>query len=208
MSKTSEPMINVHEHRIYFNGNIDVGSMSKLTSEIVKMETKILKDLGKFRRNLEKHIEKELSDEAEMVLMDIQPKPIYLYITSPGGVVTQALAVYDMIMDLRVPVYTVCKGFVASAGTIISLAGKKRYITPSSYMLIHQLSASHSGTFEKLGESYENSKILMECLKRIYLRHTKITEEEIDEVLKHDLYWDAETCLEKGLVDSILIKNN
>jgi ATP-dependent Clp endopeptidase proteolytic subunit ClpP len=202
MSKVLESMIHVHEHNIYFNGNIDAGSMSKLTSEIVKLETKIMKDLGKFRRNLDKYIEKELSDEVDMVIMDIQPKPIYLYITSPGGIVTQALAVYDLIRDLRVPVYTVCKGLVASAGTIISMAGKKRFITPNSYMLIHQLSASHSGTFEKLGESYENSKILMEALKRIYVGRTKITAEEIDEILKHDLYWDAETCLEKGLVDS------
>jgi ATP-dependent Clp protease, protease subunit len=201
MSKTSEAMINVHEHSIYFNGNIDSGSMSKLTSEIVKLETKIMKDLGKFRRNLEKHIEKDLADEAEMVVLEIQPKPIYLYITSPGGIVTQALAVYDLIVDLRVPVYTVCKGLVASAGTIISMAGKKRFITPNSHMMIHQLSASHSGTFEKLGESYENSKLLMECLKRLYLKHTKITAEEIDEILKHDIYWNAETCLEKGLVD-------
>jgi ATP-dependent Clp protease protease subunit len=177
-----------------------------LTSEIVKLETKILKDLGKFRRNLEKHIEKELADESEMVLMDIQPKPIYLYITSPGGIVAQALAVYDMITDLRVPVYTVCKGLVASAGTIISMAGKKRFITSNSYMLIHQLTASHSGTFEKLGESYENSKLLMESLKRIYVKHTKIMAEEIDDILKHDLYWDAETCIEKGLVDSLLKK--
>ena len=69
----------------------------------------------------------------------IEPKPITLYITSNGGYVYQVFSTIDTIRGMKIPVNTVCKGFVASAGTLLSLAGKKRLITESSYMLIHEI---------------------------------------------------------------------
>ena len=105
---------------------------------------------------------------------------------------------------MKVPVHTICKGFVASAGTLLSLAGNKRYITENSFMLIHELRSGTWGKFTHMVESVENSKQLMEHIKSYYLKYTKMTAEELDEQLKKDITWNAEMCLEKGLVHKII----
>ena len=198
-TKPVKALVSVIDTDIYFNGPIDMDSMSKLTSELVKLESKIMKESRKIRRKID-----ELKDlDNDLCTVEVKFKPIYLYITSGGGVVHQALAVYDLIRDMRVPVYTVCKGFVASAATLISMAGKKRFITPNSYMLIHQISSTHWGKFSQISDQYENSRVIMEHLKRLYTEHTKIGLEELDEILKHDISWSAPICLEKGLVTEL-----
>ena len=131
-------------------------------------------------------------------------KPIKLYITSGGGLVYQVFSAIDTIKAMKVPVNTICKGFVASAGTLLSLAGNRRFITPNSYMLIHELSTGHYGKFTHLTESFENSKQLMEHIKSYYLEKTKMTSDELDEQLKKDICWNSNMCLEKGLVDEIM----
>ena len=95
-----------------------------------------------------------------MLLDKVINKPIRLFITSNGGSVHQALLMYDLIQSLRIQVHTICRGYVASAGTILSLAGKKRFITSNSYMLIHQLSAGGWGKFSSMTDQYENAKVL------------------------------------------------
>jgi len=134
----------------------------------------------------------------------IEPKPILLYITSNGGYVYQVFSAIDTILKLKVPVHTICRGFVASAGTLLSLAGKKRFITENSYMLIHELRSGSWGKFTHLSESFENSKQLMDHIKSYYLKYTKLTSEELDEQLKKDISWNSKMCLEKGLVDEII----
>jgi ATP-dependent Clp protease protease subunit len=197
--------ITVSDNNLYFNGPINIDSTTKLTNELVKLEVKILKETNKIRRKVNEFIksEKEKDQELDYCSIDVKCKPIYLYITSNGGTVHQALSVYDLIRSLRVPVYTVCKGNVASSGTIISMAGTKRYISPNAFMLIHQISSSQWGTFTQITDQFENSKILMERIKTIYLEHTNMKEEELDECLKRDIYWNASICLEKGLVNEI-----
>jgi len=134
----------------------------------------------------------------------IKQKHINLYITSNGGLVYQVFGAIDTIRGMKVHVHTICKGIVASAGTLLSLAGKKRYITESSYMLIHELRSGYWGKFTHLSESLENSKQLMEHIKNWYLLRTKMNSEELDEQLRKDISWNAQMCLEKGLVDEII----
>ena len=71
-------------------------------------------------------------------------------------------------------------------------------------MLIHELRAGSWGKFTHLSESFENSKQLMEHIKNYYIKRTKLTAEELEVQLKKDLSWNAEMCLEKGLVDEII----
>jgi ATP-dependent Clp protease protease subunit len=211
--KFANEQLTVCDNDIYFNGPINTISMSKLSNELVKIESKALKEERKLRKKLEEVIreDKELSSQVydkSSELCDIEikvtNKPIRLFITSNGGSVHQALMVYDMIRGLRIPVYTICRGYVASAGTIISLAGKKRYITSNSYMLIHQLSAGGWGKFSSMTDQYENAKVLMDHIKSIYAENTKLTLNELDEIMKHDISWSAQICLEKGLVEEII----
>lgn len=198
-------ILNEKANSIYFNGNITPSTMSTLIQKLLELERSILKKQKKLKRKFD-DFQKEKNDcsEAENLLeVTIKPKPIMLYITSNGGYVYQVFTAIDTIHNMKVPVHTVCKGFVASAGTLLSLAGKKRYITENSYMLIHELRTASWGKFTQIAESFENSKQLMEHIKQYYVKHTIMTYEELDEQLKKDICWDAEMCIKKGLADEI-----
>ena len=71
-------------------------------------------------------------------------------------------------------------------------------------MLIHQLSSGMWGKYQEQKDAIENSDRLMKMIIDIYEEHTKIPKKEINKLLKHDLWWDAETCLKYGLVDEII----
>ncbi len=134
---------------------------------------------------------------------NIDPIPIYLHINSNGGSVFAAFTAIDNIMNCKVPVYTIIEGASASAATIMSVVGKKRYIRPNSYMLIHELRSGCWGRMSEMEDEMENNKKLMKRIKKIYKEHTTIPHEEMKEILKHDMWWDAEKCLEMGLVDEL-----
>lgn len=134
---------------------------------------------------------------------NIEPIPIYLHINSNGGSVFAAFTAIDNIMNCKVPVYTIIEGASASAATIMSVVGKKRYIRPNSYMLIHELRSGCWGRMSEMEDEMENNKKLMKRIKKIYKEHTTIPHEEMKEILKHDMWWDSEKCLEMGLVDGL-----
>jgi len=204
-SAESEGIISINEetNSIYFNAGINAKTISSLIDKLINMENNILRKQKKLKRKLKK-MNENLSEDEEHFNIKIEFKPIKLYITSNGGYVYQAFSAIDTINEMKIPVHTICKGFVASAGTLLSLAGKKKYITESSYMLIHELRSGFWGKYTNLSESFENSKQLMEHIKSYYISKTKISPEELDEQLKKDISWNAQTCLEKGLVDEII----
>jgi len=136
----------------------------------------------------------------------IDPIPIYLHISSFGGSVFAAFTAIDVIIACQVDVITIIDGASASAGTLMSVVGKKRYMRPNAYMLVHQLSAGSWGKMCELEDSFTNNKRLMEQIKTIYKDYSKIPRKELNEILKHDLWWDAETCLKYGLVDELWTK--
>lgn len=179
--------IYIKENHIYFHTGVDEDSVDSVK--------KLMRSYAlKFNRIRKTH-----------TCMKIESKPLYLHIYSPGGDVYAGLALYDYIMQYRkhIPVYTIVEGLAASAATFISVAGTKRFITPSSYMLVHQLSTFMHGNFEQLKDEFDNSKKLMEKIMDIYETHTSITKKKIPKILKHDLIWDANECLSNGLVDEI-----
>jgi len=136
-----------------------------------------------------------------------QASPIWLHINSYGGSITAALAILDTILRIQesgVPIFTVVEGCACSAATFISCVGAKRYIRRNSYMLVHQLSSVAWGKYNQLEDSHKNDAQFMEHIKSIYKEYTKIPESEIDEILKHDLYWDAKKVKKYGLVDDII----
>jgi len=204
--------LNETNNSIHFNSGINPRTISLLIEHLINLEKKILKKQKSLKRKLKelKSKDEETKKETDEIIdshfnIKIEPKPILLYITSNGGYVYQVFSAIDTIRSMQVPVHTICCGFVASAGTLLSLAGKKRFITENSYMLIHELRSASWGKFTHLEESFENSKQLMDHIKTYYLKHTKLTIEELNEHLKKDISWNALTCLEKGLVDEIII---
>ena len=134
-----------------------------------------------------------------------EPFPIELHIHSEGGDLFSGFAAADTIQGLRSPVHTYVEGSAASAATLMSVCGKKRFITRSSLMLIHQLSALMvEGTHEQFRDEFVNQELLMMKIKNIYRARTKLDEETLDDLLKHDLWLDANKCVELGLVDEVV----
>ena len=123
--------------------------------------------------------------------------PIYLHINSSGGCIFSAFNAIDYIEASRVPVYTIIEGATASAGTLISICGKRRYIRPNAHMLIHQLSSECWGKM---------SEIQDEFIKSHYKKHTSIPEKELRKLLKHDLWLHSDMCIDYGLVDKKWLK--
>ena len=134
----------------------------------------------------------------------IPPPPIRLHITSYGGSVHAALSAIDCIEESKVPVHTIIDGYAASAATMISVCGAKRYIKKNASMLIHQLRAGTWGKMSDIEDEYINLQKTHELIKKIYINKTRLKKSNIAKILKHDLDWDAIECLANGLVDEIL----
>lgn len=129
---------------------------------------------------------------------------IYLHINSFGGSVFSALSTVDTIQSSKVPVCTLIEGCAASAATLISIVGTRRAIRKNAFMLVHQLSSGVWGKYEEQKDHMQNNDLFMEVIKDMYGKYTKIPKKKLREMLKRDLWFDAETCLEYGLVDEII----
>jgi ATP-dependent Clp protease protease subunit len=171
-------------NHVYFNNDIDDDTAFALNKELRSVENKLL------------HASLTYGMPSESV-------PIYLHITTNGGSIHSAFSIIDCMNGLRVPVYTVCDGFVASAGTLISISGKKRFIQPNAYMLLHQLSSGVWGKMAEIDDEYDNLKKLMEHLTKHYVQHTKITAKTLEKQLKHDVTWNVNECISRGIVDEV-----
>ena len=134
----------------------------------------------------------------------IPSPPIRLHINSYGGSVFAGLSSVDYIASSKVPIHTIVEGCAASAATIMSVVAEKRYMRKNAFMLIHQLSSGMWGKFEELKDDMKNCEILMDTIKEIYVEHTTIPKKKLNDILKHDLWFDADTCLEYGLVDELI----
>ena len=178
-----EKHIAVHENKIYYYAGVNRESAAELNKKIGEVESKSL-TLG---NNL-----------------DIDPPTLKLMINSGGGSITAGISSMDTILRCKVPVETYIDGFCASAGTFLSVVGDTRFMSRNSYMLIHQLSTSFWGKYSEFEDEKHNLDLMMATIKNVYKKYTTIPMKKIDEILKHDLMWDAEKCLEYGLVDDII----
>jgi ATP-dependent protease ClpP protease subunit len=114
------------------------------------------------------------------------------------------MSIIDTIKNCKVPVYTIGEGQIASAASIMLLAGKKRFMTENSFILIHELRTYVSGTYSNLEDDYENSKLLMKKMIKYYKKNSKIPETVLQTLLKKDIYIDAKKSKKYGLIDKII----
>jgi len=155
--------------------------------------------LNKSLRNLNDN----LLNQMQLLSLD-NPASIFLHVNSFGGSVFAGLSAVDYVKSCDIPVTTVVEGCAASAATLFSVVGTHRQIRNNSFMLVHQISSGMWGKYEELKDSMENCDLFMRIIKEIYEEHTKVPKKKLKEILKHDLWFDAETCLEYGLVDEII----
>ena len=132
--------------------------------------------------------------------------PIVLHVHCPGGDIDAGIAAMKLIHQCCIPVITMVDGLAASAATYMCMASSLRIINPHGHMLIHQLSQLKAlkGKYISIEDRYLRIKKYMETLKKIYNKYTKLTSEQIKEILQKDLYLDSTTCLKYGLVDKIM----
>jgi len=136
--------------------------------------------------------------------MGTPEQEIVLHINSPGGSAVDGILASDLIRSSIVPVLTVVEGECSSAATIMSVSGHKRSMMRNSVMLIHQLSTQFWGSFANLQDEMANCELLMSKIIETYLVYTKIPKKQLSGILKHDLFFDAETCLKYKLIDRII----
>jgi ATP-dependent Clp protease protease subunit len=133
-------------------------------------------------------------------------KEIYLYINSPGGVVTAGLAVYDTMQYVSCPVATLCMGQAASMGAFLLAAGARgmRYALPHSRIMIHQPSGGFRGQATDIDIHAREVLRLKSLLNDILAKHTGQTPEVIGSHTERDNFMSAEEAAGFGLIDRVL----
>ena len=137
-------------------------------------------------------------------------KEIYLYINSPGGLVTAGLGIYDTMQYVKPDISTLCIGQAASMGSFLLAAGTKgkRFSLPNSRIMVHQPSAGFQGQATDI-EIHANEVLsLKKRLNEIYSRHTGKSVEEIKSALERDNFMTADVAQSFGLIDEVVEKRS
>ena len=137
-------------------------------------------------------------------------KEIYLYINSPGGLVTAGLGIYDTMQYIKPDISTLCIGQAASMGSFLLAAGTKgkRFSLPNSRIMVHQPSAGFQGQATDI-EIHANEVLsLKKRLNEIYSKHTNKTVEEIKSALERDNFMTADVAKTFGLIDEVVEKRS
>jgi len=135
-------------------------------------------------------------------------KEIYLYINSPGGLVTAGLGIYDTMQYVKPDISTLCIGQAASMGSFLLAAGAKgkRFSLPNSRIMVHQPSAGFQGQVTDI-EIHANEVLsLKNRLNEIYSKHTGKSVDEIKTALERDNFMTADAAKQFGLVDQVVDK--
>ncbi len=145
---------------------------------------------------------------AQMLFLESEnpKKEIYLYINSPGGLVTAGLGVYDTMEYIKPPVSTLCIGQAASMGSFLLASGEKgkRVSLPNSRMMIHQPISGFQGQASDIDIHAKEVLKMKSLVNSILSKHTGKTEKQIAKDTDRDNFMDADSALKYGLIDQIL----
>ena len=151
---------------------------------------------------------------AQLLFLDAEDpgKDIYLYINSPGGSITDGMAIYDTIQYIKSDVCTICVGLAASMGSVLLAAGTKgkRYALPNSEVLIHQplIGGGLSGQTTEIKIHADHMVRTREKLNKILSERTGQSIETIEKDTERDHYMTAVEAKEYGLIDEIFVSRN
>ena len=139
---------------------------------------------------------------------DNPKKEIFLYINSPGGVVTAGMSIYDTMQFIKPKVSTLCIGQAASMGSLLLTAGEKdmRFCLPNSRVMVHQPSGGFQGQASDIQRHAEDILKIKRRLNDVYVKHTGRDYETIERTLDRDHFMSAEEAKAFGIVDQVLEK--
>ena len=135
-------------------------------------------------------------------------KEIYLYINSPGGLVTAGLGIYDTMQYIKPDISTLCIGQAASMGSFLLAAGTKgkRFSLPNSRIMVHQPSAGFQGQATDIEIQANEVLSLKKRFNEIYSKHTNKSVDEIKTALERDNFMSPDVAKTFGLIDEVVEK--
>jgi len=133
-------------------------------------------------------------------------KDIYMYINSPGGIVTAGLSIYDTMQYIKCKVSTLCLGQACSMGSLLLAAGAEgmRYALPNARIMIHQPSGGYSGQATDIEIHAKEILALKKRLNNIYVKHTKKPLSLVEKNMERDNFLSPQEALKFGLIDKII----
>ena len=135
-------------------------------------------------------------------------KDIYMYINSPGGIITSGLAIYDTMQYVKPKISTLCMGQAASMGSLLLAAGEPgmRFALPNARIMIHQPSGGFQGQAADIEIHAQEILDLKKCLNNLYVKHTNQKLAMIEKNMERDNFMSPEAAKDFGLIDDILEK--
>ncbi|MEO5806829.1 ATP-dependent Clp protease proteolytic subunit [Devosia sp.] len=190
--------------------------MSQLVPMVVEQSSRGERSFDIYSRLLRERIifvNGEIEDQmaalicAQLLFLEAEnpKKEINLYINSPGGVVTAALAIYDTMQFIAAPVGTLCLGMAMSAGSLLLMAGEAghRVCLPSASIMLHQPSGGYQGKVTDIVLHAEESMRLKRLTHGLYSKHCGRSYEEVEKALERDNFMSPEQAKAWGLVDMV-----
>ena len=145
---------------------------------------------------------------AQLLFLDADnpERDIYLYVNSPGGLVSSGMAIYETMQFLRAPVNTICMGMAASMGSFLLAAGRpgKRSALPHARIMMHQPSGGAQGSASDIEIQAREILYLRSKLNELYAKHTGKPLEQIEKDMDRDRFMSAEEAKEYGLIDHVI----
>lgn len=145
---------------------------------------------------------------AQLILLDAEDrnKDIYMYINSPGGVVTAGLAIYDTMQYISAPISTICVGQAASFGALLLAAGAKgrRYALPNSRIMIHQPLGGAQGQATDIEIQTQEILRIKKLLNDVLAKHTGQPLSKIEKDTDRDFYLGADEAVKYGIIDEVI----
>lgn len=133
-------------------------------------------------------------------------EPITVLINSNGGEINSGLLMYDAIVGSKAPIIMICRGKAYSMGAVLFACAKERYMLPNSELMLHQpmLGGKVSGNASSIKSISDSMLETKKKINKLLSKHTKKTEEEIDEATSFDHYFSPEESIEFNLCDEII----
>jgi ATP-dependent Clp protease, protease subunit len=133
-------------------------------------------------------------------------KDIYMYINSPGGVVTAGLSIYDTMQYIKPKIATICLGQACSMGSLLLTAGSKgkRFCLPNARVMIHQPSGGFRGQATDIEIHAREMMEVKKRLNKIYVEHTGKKLSDVEKAMERDNFMSAEEALKFGLIDKVV----
>jgi len=182
----SGPSVYSDGNRIFFHSEIHRDSVEEVKQKIIEVSRDIVP----------KYIELGINNTSEM--------EIKLYIDSMGGSIASGFNLIDFMRTHYIPITTIGSGTIASMATLLLVAGKKKYLTKNSHLLVHQFRAGFSGKREELLDYFKHLEDVQEQLISFLTENTNLEKNQMIKLLKNESWLTTEQAIQMGFADAII----